>query len=189
MAVTVPTKADPKGLDLFVTELNTQLATISWMDAPLGVGEKKQQTIDGKSAYVPLLYIAGKNNKGYISLFPDKRLGNFSWINIEDKEYLGRTGSTAFWEYRLGIVFWFDWRKVYTASTQEGYTIENIKNDVFSTIMTSLYSKGQVKFVDFKEDADEIYSGYSHREVDQDFLMRPYGGLKAIIRVRNLENC
>ena len=161
--------------DDILTSINASLtANLSWLDATYGKVQKLQRVgADGKVVRYPGIYIGGETHD-YISLLPDQTIGrNYSYFEIDevvDYENIDRNIRANF---KFKLVVWFYWPDLY--ADHEDRSIEEVKAQVLNVLTAAPYSRS-VAVYQIREDAPGIYAGYTHQEIDRQFLMRPYGG-------------
>lgn len=175
---TIPTLAEPRLIDAVLLELQTAFASgLSWLNNAYGKAQRLVKAVEGKTYYYPSVY-AGSTE--YLTVFPDEHLLNHCFFDVEDVEGFNNWQKNGYSQLtaKVGIVFWFDYRDVYPADWQSR-TIENVKRDVLR-IITTTRLENQARFTpeNFYEQAENIYKGYTHKEIQTQFLMRPYGGFK-----------
>ena len=185
----IPTLAEPRLIDLAFAELQTALvAKLDWLDHAFGKAQRLKEQRDKKTVTYPAVY-AGR--KEYLEVFPDEHIGNFTFFDVEDGEEIGHIGrATINLEVKFGLIVWFDYRKVYRSDWQQR-TIENVKAEVIEAIKTSTLSRSSIRMEKSWERSENIYKGYTDKEVRQQFLMRPYGCFRidCIIRFRDKAPC
>ena len=179
MTQPIPTKIDPKLMDVACDELASKIEdNLSWIDNSFG---KIETFIEGKGntrvQKFPAIYTGSKKDLGYIKLLPDSKLGNFSYIEISSSHNLDDYAGSVGHSYDFSIIFWFDFRKVYTNEAKVR-TVENVKHDVLNALKSISSSTFSVRYDSFVEGADNIYKGFNHNEIEHQFLMRPYGGFR-----------
>lgn len=169
--------------DNTVSYLNASLsANLSWLTNAFGVVNKRVKKKDGKEYTFPGL----GNTKEYDNLLPDTKLGNYSYFDIEDGSDYEIIGSMIRTPFKCKIVFWWYWPDLY--NDWEDRSIEDVKLQILN-VLKATNPTNVVKVFKIYEDADNIYKGYYHQEVDRQFLMRPYGGIAIECEVYPMQVC
>lgn len=185
----VPTKINPQGMDPAMTELTGALTlNLSWLDKAYS---NVESFVEGKGRDItryPATYVGTKNDRGYLKLFPDSYIGNFAYVEIakQDMKYFPQQHTDHVVDF--SIVFWFNFEQVYP-DDHKNRTLENVKHEVFEVLNQSSFSNFKVRFNEFVEGAENIYKGYTHKEIENQFLMRPYGGFKVTGQMRYTKPC
>ena len=162
---------------------------LPWITEVYGAIERRLKDQNGQNYYYPGA-LADSNGLEYIDMMPDSLKGNFVYLDATENQSINfqRGGSRVI--YNVGIVFWFDLRDIYTGETWKTKTLENVKSDVLTWFENASFPAARVslKITDIKTRAEEIYKGYSFNEINQQFLMRPYGGFRfdAEIQIYNI---
>lgn len=187
---TIPVPISPVLLDDVLSEIQTALATeLTWLDSAFGKAQKlKRKMSDGREMTYPAVY-AGQ--KDYLNVFPDSHIGNFCFFDFDDGDDLTYYGRKSFDTKRsFGLVFWFNLQEIYPSDWTRR-TTEHIKNDVLGFFKDTAFAKSEVMITGTFEEATNIYKGYSGKEIDNQFLMRPYSGLRVEgkIRYNDLQKC
>jgi hypothetical protein len=176
---TPPTLTNPQLIDNAINGINSRLLTgLSWMDNAYGKAQKLTKTKDSKKYKYPAVYVAGGRNREYFEMFPDEHKGNFSFFDVEDESFDNwNPGEYQFLTVDFGIVFWFNIEKIYPADFATR-TNENVKREILDAISGINIPGGKLRITGIKEEAGDIYPGYDHNEVDNQFLIRPFGGMR-----------
>lgn len=170
------TISNPKLIDKLVSELNAELMdALTWLYHAYDKSFILTKIIEGKEFKYPAFYIG---NNEYFSLNPSEDLINYCFVEVGKeysiKDYKQRTLNNISVPFKL--IFWFDYTKVITSVNYR--TLEPVKQeilDVFKTLVLSDY--GRITIENITEDFKEIYSSYSIKEVDKQYLMQPFGAL------------
>lgn len=183
---TIPTLIAPKGLDVVLTSINSILmSNLTWLTSFGRVLKVKDK--DGNVK--PLIYSGETNGKEYISMLPDSHLNNYSFWDIEDGEGIDWIqGVNSKNEVNFGLVFFFDFRDLYTSDYTQR-SIENVKHDVIEVLRTKSIPNATISIEKVYHEANNIYKGYSHKEIQNQFLMRPYGSFKIEGVLRFWKSC
>ncbi len=185
----IPTLVAPKLLDAAVSAINTTLlAELTWLDNAYGNVERRQKEVNGRRIFYPGVY---SGDSDYYNLMPDGHLGNYSFFYIEDGiDVMEAKGRAYYFSVRYALVFWFDYRTVYSADWEQR-SINNVQNEVFAAIKKFSLANAQIMADRAFLDAQNIYRLFTVDEVEQQYLMRPYGGLRVegIIKYNDQIRC
>jgi hypothetical protein len=174
--------------DILTTINASLLANLDWLDTAFGKCQKLQKYApDGKTKInYPGIYI-GNASADYVNLLPDQTIGNnYSYIDVIsdiDYENIGRHITPKF---KFKIVFWFYWPDVY--ADWQSRSIEEVKAQVLNVLTATSYT-GTIEIFSISEDAKSIYAGYTHQEIEKQFLERPYGGFAVECEVQGVPAC
>lgn len=166
---------DPVLLDKLIGEVQDDLAlNLTWLTHAFGKSQKLVTKKDRKTYTYPGIFIQGTK---YIDALPSSEYGNFCFFIVSDPQkadFQKNRFNTL--KADVSVVFWFDLSKVSTSTDRR---IEAVKAEIIEVLTRKLRLKsGRFSFVDILEDAKEIYREYSIDEIDTQFLMQPYCGLR-----------
>lgn len=180
---TQPTKVDPKLSDVAFDEINAVLkANLTWLDNTYSNIERLRTN----KLIFPKVYVGTKKNRGYLSLFPDSHLGNYCYIELMEHETIPEAGSSRN-DVDFKIVFFFNYEKIYTDHKLR--TIENVKRDVLTILERYPFQASQFRTGKIYEKAEDIFRGYSYKEINDTYMMRPYGALAIEGKIKFIEQC
>jgi len=190
---------DPVGIDKAFAEINTKLLSgLSWLDGAYGKTQKlKRTSTESRDRYkkyltYPGIYTGSDTGNEYETMKPSDHLGNFSFFVTYDPDDVNRSNMiSARTTTTFGLIFWFDYRKVY-GDDWKGKTLENVKNDLLEFFRKNSFIHSMIgENFKFYEEAENIYKGFTDTEIDNQFLMRPYGGLRieGSISFNEISNC
>ena len=179
-----PIYTNPTGLDLAAKELGEYLKIKNtWLDRWFGVSERKvegkgEMNIRSKPYYdisYPAVY-SGKGNS-YINLLPNSKYGNYGYLDFDDMLKVDHKILNPIMNLNMKgqIVLWWDYRKIYGADFNDyrnWNVIEPILKDLGDQNFTNL-DKLEITNVNFR--VQEIFDDYNHKELENQFAMRPYG--------------
>lgn len=173
----VPIVQNPELLDRIIGNMQTGLAeNLGWLNAAFGRAERLvKTTASQRRIYTPNVYAGGNE---YRDVSPDAEIGNFCFFWIDDPQEVS-------WEYGVSIgikatfsiIFWFDYRKVFNDKNRRDK--EAIKREILDVLNGGfLLRNGRIRITRIYEQAENIYRGFSLDEIDNQFLMHPYGGFR-----------
>lgn len=186
----------PVLVDAKIAELQQILvANLPWLDAAFGRAQRLSKKMNGKTIITPNVYCGGWRGHGendYIEVSPDSKIGNFSFFEVNDPE-------TVEWQLRqqmeivtpFSLIFWFDTRRIFGVG--DNRNISHLKNEILTLLngRTGLrfHTNGHLTITQIYERAENIYRGYSLSEIDNQFLMHPFGGLRFDGTIKMLQPC
>lgn len=172
----VPTPINPVLIDKALIEIQSNLSGISWLNHAFGKAQKGTRIHKERQVFFPSVYVGGKD---YMQVFPDSHIGNFSFFCVEDGDVVNYAGFKSIKDFTasIGLVVWYDFRTVYESDWEER-TIEHAKNEVIQLLKSMNLTKSRIQIKRIYDEADNIYKGFTHDEIDRQFLMRPFGGFR-----------
>lgn len=183
MATNAPIIPNPVMLDEIIGEIQTGLIeNITWLDAAFGRSQRLSKNINGKRLITPNVYCGGWNGHGpndYIEVSPDSKIGNFSFFEIDDPQTIDPGVWAREMHSPFGLIFWFDLTRVYNSATNRN--TEKLKADILHVLNGRAgwrLHNGRITINRIYERAENIYRGYSLSEIDNQFLMHPYYGMR-----------
>ena len=155
---------------------------ISWLDVAFGRAQRLTKNINGKRVITPNVYCGNWNGHGpndYIEVSPDSKIGNFSFFWIDDPQTIdagpwARTIKTPF-----SLIVWFDLRQVYNAAANRN--TEKLKADILRVLDGRAgwhLPDGHILTTRIYEQNENIYRGFTLSEIDNQYLMHPFGGFR-----------
>ena len=154
--------------------LQDALGTLSWLNHIFGRSERLVQIQDGRKVFTPNVY-RGKNE--YISLLPDNTaLGNYCFFVLDEPQTIGAPmGVQNRLRAPFSLIVWVDMRKV---ENNDARNTEYVKEEILKTIRRAWIKQGAVEISRVYQLAENVFQGYSLDEVDNQFLMQPFAGLR-----------
>ena len=151
---------------------------LSWLNTAYGKSEKRKDNSTGTLSIFPAIYSDGRTKKEYIKLFPDSHLGNFSFFTISEGYVADiRRSRQGKVQFDFGLIFWFDFRTIYPNNWQNKST-QNVMELVLDVLKTTRFRRSSVELSEIFEEPDNIYAGFTHRDIDQKTHYRPFGGFR-----------
>lgn len=183
MANDVPIIADAIMLDKVIGEIQDGLMeNVAWLDVAFGRAQRLTKMMEGKRIVTPNVYCGGWKGHGpndYIEVSPDAKIGNFSFFEVDDPQTIDAGPWARNVKVPFGLVVWFDLTRVYNTATNRN--TEKLKADVLHVLSGRAgwhLSGGKITISKIYERAENIYRGYTLSEVDNQFLMHPFGGFR-----------
>jgi len=172
----VPKPETPAFIDKVIVQVQDVLKNnLAWLDYSFGQCQKLVTTKDKKDYFYPGVHIrSGK----YENVFPNAKLGNYSFFMIEDPQNIDfRPHTTNNVRLKYSIVFWLNLDKIF--GKQVDRNKEAIKAEISKVLTRKTFlTFGRIDIRQIHEQAENIYKGYSIKEIDSQFLMQPYCGFR-----------
>lgn len=174
----------PELLDRAILNIQQRLAgSVEWLDRVFGRAERLvRMTASGRRYFTPNVYAGGND---YIEVSPDSQIGNFAFFWIDDPQSVRRpSGGVVALRCTASLIVWFDFRRVLSS----GRNKEQVKRQLLDVLNGGL-RRGRFTVERVYELAENIYHGFSLDEIDNQFLMHPFGGFRfeGILEIE--ENC
>ncbi len=165
--------------DRVIGEIQRALAEgLPWLDACYGRAQRLVRNIEGRRIVYPAVY-TGEGNE-YLNVEPDGEKGNFGFFIVDDPEVIDWTpGQYNRVTAPFSLVIWYDCRRVF--GDGDTRNTELLKSQVLGILNGRggwHLTQGRVTIGRVYEQAQNIYRGFSLDEVDNQFLMHPYGGFR-----------
>lgn len=191
MSINIPTKATPVLLDVILEQINASLkAQLPWINYAFGKSERlrrrKQGTkigaflLDKSAIAFPAIY-TGVGQQGYIQLLPDERNGNYSFFIIHDPQPIDNFQRNSFQTFKVKFS-WILWYKFTPAimPANEFRNKELVKLEVINAIssLSNVPDLKRMQVEGIEEDPEAIFREYTFNEIDDQFLMHPYSGIR-----------
>lgn len=201
--VQIRMKENPVLLDKVIQDIQNSLkAQLKWLDRAFGRAYKlvEHRPYGDKFIY-PAAYIG---NSEYASLLPNDNFGNFCWFDIYDPQTVTQVvQSTPQFSFSGAIVFWYNLNTIY-ADADVMYT-EEIKDEIIRVLTTPglIKQTGRLEINKVYERFENIYKGYSLekiynnysykgdniQDIDKQFFMHPYAGIRIEFEMTTRELC
>ena len=170
-------------LDAVIGEIQQGLVNnLSWLDAAFGRAQRLTKNIEGKRIVTPNVDCGGWKGHGpndYIEVSPDAKIGNFSYFEVDDPQTIDPEPWARQIKAPFSLIVWFDLTRVYGSRTNRN--TEKIKSDILHILNGRAdwhLSHGRIVINKIYERAENIYKGYTLSEIDNQFLMHPFVGLR-----------
>lgn len=170
--------SEPYLLDTVIAELQQGLKdNLPWLDYAFGRAQRTSKEINGRPYIFPSCFSGGIE---YTDVSPSGSLGNFSFVHVEEpQEVEWQHSQLPSVTVPISLIFWYDFRRMDSVWQVERNT-EAVKNDILKALSVGIYLRaGRLTLHKIYEQAENIYSDYPGvRELDNQFLMHPYGGIR-----------
>lgn len=162
---------NPALVDRLIVDLQKSLAAIPWLDYVFGRAQRLVRYDKRREYFYPAVYVGDSE---YKSVLPNDMIGNFAWFDIPDYERTERS-QRHYGRIRgqMRIVFWFDEAKIFGLGQSNK---ERLKKDVLDALRVAMTQGGRLYVNRIGERNENIYLGYSIREIDTQHLIYPHGG-------------
>lgn len=201
--VHIKMKEQPVLLDKVIQDMQTALKEkLPWLDYAFGKAYKLvEHRLDGEKYIYPAAYTG---NSEYVSLVPNDNFGNFCWFDIYDPQDITQVvQSTPQFTFSGAIVFWYNLNTIYTDS--DFIYTEEVKDEIIRVVTTPgiIKQTGRLTIDKVYERFENIYRGYSIEKIynnytykgegiqdlDKQFFMHPYAGLRLEFTLTTRELC
>lgn len=202
-SVRVQYKDKPVLLDKILQDMQkVLLEKLPWLNYAFGKGYKlAEHRTDGNKFIYPAAY---NGNAEYISLLPNDNFGNFSWFDIYDpQDIVPVMQALPQYTFSGALIFWFDLTTIYDDS--DFIYTEEVKNEITQVLTTPglISTIGRLEITKIYERFENIYKGYSIekiynnyaykgegiQDIDKQFFMFPYAGLRIEFNITTRELC
>lgn len=167
--------SNPELIDKSIQDLQDSIASnILWLTHIFGKAQLLVRERDKKKYYYPGLYL---ETERYIDLTPTNEYGNFCFFFLEDSQTVSfEKNRFNVINSKLSIIFWFNIDSINSVFNRN---IEQIKKEILSTLTRNTTVKdGRFSVNQISEQAKNIYKEFDLQEIDTQFLMQPYAGLR-----------
>lgn len=202
-SVQIRFKEDPVLLDKILQDMQKSLMNrLKWLNCAFGRAYKLvEHRPDGNKFIYPAMY---NSNGEYVSLLPNDNFGNFSWFDIYDPQKITEVvQSLPQYTFSGAIIFWYDLSSIYEDETV--MHTEEVKDEIMQVLTTPglITTTGKLVINDIYERFENIYKGYSIekiynnytykgegiQDIDKQFFMYPYAGIRIEFTLTTRELC
>lgn len=202
-SVQIRFKEDPVLLDKILQDIQKSLMNrLKWLNCAFGRAYKLvEHRPDGNKFIYPAMY---NGNGEYVSLLPNDNFGNFSWFDIYDPQKITEVvQSLPQYTFSGAIIFWYDLSSIYEDETV--MHTEEVKDEIMRVLTTPglITTTGKLVINDIYERFENIYKGYSIekiynnytykgegiQDIDKQFFMYPYAGIRIEFTLTTRELC
>lgn len=161
--------------DRVIQGLQDALGNLSWLNHVFGRSERLVVMRDGIRRYTPNVY---KGKGEYIQLLPDNTgLGNYCFFVMDDPQTVTVPyGNSNRVKAPFSLIVWCDMRTV--GATKDDRNTESLKEEVLKTVRRAWLRHGAVTLDRVYERAENVFTGYTIDEVDNQYLMSPFAGFR-----------
>lgn len=172
----VPKAKNPVLIDSVIAEIQDQLkANLEWLDYSFGRSQKLVTLKEKQNYFYPGVHIGSGT---YLNVLPDQQLGNYSFFVLDDPQRVQFAPNTANnIKVNFSMIFWFNLNKVYPGLKDRN--TEAIKAEILAFVTRKMFLKtGRITIEKIYENPENVYKGFSLKEVDSQYMMQPYGGIR-----------
>lgn len=196
-------KDNPVLLDKILQDMQQSLMQkLKWLNYAFGRAYKLvEHRPDGNKFIYPAAY-AGKSE--YVSLLPNDNFGNFSWFDIYDPQKITTiVQSLPQYTFSGAIIFWYNLNSIYEDDSM--IYSEEVKDEIIRVLTTPglITTTGKLTIDAIYERFENIYRGYSLekiynnyvykgegiQDIDKQFFMYPYAGIRIEFTLTTRELC
>lgn len=177
-------KEKPVLLDKIIQGINFKLSSnLSWLNHTFGrVYKSIEEDDEHNLCHMPVVY---NGNGEYLSVMPNDEIGNFSWFDIYDPQYLDTTViGKPMYEVDGAIVFWVNISTIYNDGTV--LHTEEIKNEIINALLTPGLIKLNIRGM--FENISNVYKGFNGA-MRTEYLLYPYYCLRIEFNTKSQELC
>lgn len=202
-SVQIRYKDNPVLLDKILQDMQKSLMEkLMWLNCAFGRAYKLvEYRPDGNKFIYPAIY---NGNSEYVSMLPNDNFGNFSWFDIYDPQRITQVvQSLPQYTFSGAIIFWYDLSSIYEDETV--LHTEEVKDEIMRVLTTPglITTTGKLVINDIYERFENIYKGYSiekiynnyiykgesMQDIDKQFFMYPYAGIRIEFTLTTRELC
>jgi hypothetical protein len=186
-----PTLVTPTLFDKAFNEIGGVLTTeLSWLTNAYRQAEKIPIQRNNRASYEPHIYVGRQDFPNeYLNLLPDEYLENHCFFLVDDGVNIAeRKGQLGDFFGTYSLIFWWDYRTTHPTDHLQR-TIENVKRDILVLLAKTAFKTCSITIQKTYVEAKNIYKGFDIQDAKQQFLMRPYGGLRIEGQIKIKQNC
>jgi len=169
-----PYPATRTGLDTVIESIQTQLATLPWITAPLLRAWNLPETRDGKLYRNPRIYSGDKEH--FNSMFNDEQTATSFCIGVGSATPSEETEgfqSPILWNKRLDLIIHGDLKKI--DDTKDYIFTEELIEQVLNVLSKT---RGITISAIWSDDIQDIFQQFDLSEIERDFLYYPHFGIR-----------
>lgn len=202
-SVQIRYKSNPVLLDKVLQDMQTTLLVkLPWLNYAFG---RAYKLVENRPDGAKFIYPAAYNGNGeYVSLLPNDNFGNFLWFDIYDPQKITQfVQSLPQYTFSGAVVFWYDLSSIYEDETV--LHTEEVKDEIIRVLTTPgvITTTGKLTINNIYERFENIYKGYSIekiynnydysgqniQDIDKQFFMYPYAGIRIEFTLTTRELC
>lgn len=170
----VPIRPNAKLFDALFGEIQKSLDTnLIWLDYAFGKAERLVKEINGRKHFTPNIYVGGND---YEEITPDTGIGNYSFFVLHEPQEIEQVrGMNGTIKAPFSLILWYDLR---TITEDDERATEAVKEQVLHVLNRTFLKSGRVSVTKIYERAENIFKEFTLDEIDNQFLMHPFSGLR-----------
>lgn len=179
--------SEPKLFDRCIQDLQKSLGVrCPFLTHVFGRCERLAKDVNGRRVYSPNVY-AGRDE--YILLTPDNtQLGNYCFFVREDPEQVvANFGVLNRMRAPFSLTVWVDMRTMEDGDERNVYRVDEMVMDGIGT--AGALRHGGIEISRVYHRAESVFEGFTLDEVDNQFLMSPYYGIRVQFELWVDEDC
>jgi hypothetical protein len=166
----------PAFTDIIIGQIQDVLkAKLPWLDYSFGRAQKLTKLTGQQKRVYPGVHLGAGE---YLDVFPTDRFKNFSFFILEDPqriEFIAHRNNKVRAKYAL--IFWVNLDEIFANDADRN--TEAIKAQIIKVLTRETFlDSGRISLEAVYEHAENIYKGFSIKEVDSQFLMQPFAGFR-----------
>ena len=169
-------KTTPRLFDRPIQDIQRALADrVTYLEHVFGRAERLVTEVEGRRYYSPNVY---RGDREYISLLPDNdRLGNYCFFTVDEPEQIvADMGMGDRLRAPFSLIVWVDMREVSQRDERNTYQVEL---DILNVLTSKGITKtGGITVSRVYHKAENVFDGFTIDEIDNQFLMSPYFGMR-----------
>lgn len=180
-------KTEPHLFDIAFGYIQDALGKeLAWLDHIFPSAERLVKIVNGKKIYSPNIFVEGNE---YELITPDADgIGNYSFFILSEPQTIRYdVGSRVKMVSPFSLVVWFDTRSISDFADERN--MEGIKRDILRAIRKTWMRSGGFHINKVWTRAENIFKEYTLEEIDNQFLMQPYGGFRFDGEITIEEEC
>lgn len=182
-----PKQENPVMIDRALAYIQDELINkLGWLNHAFGRVQRLVTKRDGRNYFYPGVYVGGNE---YINVLPGQGLGNRTFFVVNDPQTINfNPRRFNLISLPCALILWYDLTSIYP-DTQERNT-EEIKRQLLRTV-TEMTMPNMTRFEPARiyEQAENIFKEFSLQEIDTQYLMSPYAGIRIEGVLKFMEDC
>lgn len=168
-------KSDEQLFDMVIGSIEAGLEQhLPWLTNIYGRAERLVKEQGGVRRYTPNWYKGGDD---YELLLPDQGLGNFCFFVMDEPEDVAwNVGERSRLQAGFSLIVWIDMR---TVEDSDERNTEAVKAQVLRALNGGIRMRhGAFRIDEIYTRAENVFQGFTTDEVDNQYLMSPFCGLR-----------
>jgi hypothetical protein len=181
--VTIP---NPVGIDLAISNIQSKLGELTWLEKAFGRAWNMNRNIAGDKRIEPVVYQSGSE---YYPVLPNDALKSFCFFVVpgprSTEEYNANTAfGTFFFKDTVSIIFWLNLQQI---DPSKDYIF---KEELLKDVLAVLNKDSNVLVSKVWDDRiEDIYKGFTLFPTHRDLLMYPYSAFRIEMDLSYQFNC
>lgn len=178
---------EPKLFDRPIQDMQKSIAKrLLFMNHVFGRCERLIKAVDGRKYYTPNVYKGGDE---YELLTPDNAdLGNYCFFVPDEPEVMvSNFGISGRMKAPFSLVVWVDLRTIEEKDVRNVYDLELKVLDAVAS--PGVLRNGGMEVTRVYHRAENVFAGFTMDEVDNQYLMSPFTGLRIEMEIWVDEDC